>query len=103
MKKNVLFVLLLLATITPVLSQTTHTITLYVNTAEITRAEDAYMYAYFEGQQEGVDTREFTTLVNPGDVVVWRAVSISSEADRVMVEMINYQGGDNLFDDCAEL
>ncbi len=96
--KKILFVLLYLASLTPVLSQTTHTITLYVNTADISSGENAHTYAYFEGQPENSDTREFTTYVKPGDVVVWRAVSVSTEADRVEVEMINYQGGDNLFD-----
>ena len=98
MKKIILSLLFVCGVISAVLSQTTHTITLYVNTAQITKAEDAYLYAYFEGQPENTDTREFTTFVNPGDMVVWRAVSLSSEADQVLVEMINYQGGDNLFD-----
>jgi hypothetical protein len=98
MKRTLLSILFVCGLFTAAISQTTHTITLYVNTAQITNGQEAYLYAYFEGQPEGTDTRDFTTFVSPGDMVVWRGVSLSSEADQVFVEMINYQGGDNLFD-----
>jgi len=72
-------------------------ITLYVNTAEITN-QNEYQVSYFEGQEQGTDTRNFTIYVSPGDRIIWQGASSTSETDRVIIKSINYEGGKNVFD-----
>jgi len=72
-------------------------ITLYVNTAEITN-QNEYQVSYFDGQEEGSDTRDYTVFVSPGDRIIWQGVSINNpETDVVNIKSINYQGGKNVF------
>jgi len=73
-------------------------ITLYVNTAQITN-QNEYQVSYFDGQEEGTDTRNFTVYVNPGDKIIWQGVSSTSpDNDVVNIKSINYEGGNNVFD-----
>ena len=73
-------------------------ITLYVNTSEITN-QNEYQVSYFDGQEEGTDTRNFTIYVRPGDRIVWQGVSSTSpDNDIVHIKSINYEGGKNVFD-----
>ncbi|NMM47905.1 hypothetical protein [Marinigracilibium pacificum] len=100
--KNIFITLMIMCLISlgteyKVLSQTTHTLTLKVNTADI-KKRDAYLYCTFSGQPENTDTREFKTVVDVGDKIIWLGVSTSSENDIVQIKSINHEGGDNVFD-----
>jgi hypothetical protein len=78
-------------------SQETHTITLFVNTAEVTSKNTAEQCNF--GQAEGISNEDFTIQVNKGDIIVWKAVSINApETDIVNVTAINHEGGVNIFD-----
>jgi hypothetical protein len=73
-------------------------ITLYVNTSEITN-QNEYQVSYFDGQEEGTDTRNFTIYVSPEDRIIWQGVSSTSpDNDIVNIKSINYEGGKNVFD-----
>ena len=73
------------------------TIVLQVNTADIHPGADVEKYASFPGQAPGVSLVEFTTNVGLGDTILWIGVSSSNPfEDEVIIEQINYQGGDNL-------
>lgn len=95
--------LILIALISLLLSnisfaQEEHVITLYVNTAEITN-QNEYQVSYFDGQEEGTDTRNYTIYVSPGDRIIWQGVSLNApETDVVNIKSINYEGGKNVFD-----
>ncbi len=78
-----------------VFAQETHTITLYVNTAEISN-QDTNAYCDF-GQEEGIPNEEFTITVRNLDTVIWQGESTSSPDDEVMVNAINHEGGKNVF------
>ena len=54
-------------------------------------------YCYFNGQAATIDTRDYTVNANVGDVIVWNAVSSSSDRDQVKITAINYEGGTNVF------
>lgn len=76
--------------------QETHTITLYVNTAEVTSQNTAEQCNF--GQAEGISNEDFTIQVKKGDIIVWKAVSINApESDMVSVTAINHEGGVNIF------
>lgn len=78
-------------------SQETHTITLYVNTAEVTSQNTSEQCNF--GQDEGISNEDFTIQVNKGDIIVWKAVSMNApETDIVNVTAINHEGGVNIFD-----
>ena len=84
--------------------QQTHTITLYVNTAEITR-ENTNQVCYFIAETSGEDPiqsdgdlENFTIEVNLGDIVIWNGVSTSSEDDVVNIKRIKHQSGPDVFD-----
>ena len=76
-------------------AQETKTITLNVNTSEITRStvnENANF-----GQSPRISNEDFTIEVSLDDVVVWKGLSTSSEDDRVEILSINHEGGVSLF------
>ena len=73
----------------------THIITLYVNTADIEKP-NIDQYANF-GQEAGISNRDFTIHVRKGDIVIWKGISTSSEADMVNISAINHEGGVNVF------
>lgn len=78
------------------LAQQEITITLNVNTADITkRTADANSNF---GQRSNISNKDYTTLVKIGDKVTWKGVSTSSSDDRVEIVSINHQGGARLFD-----
>ena len=73
------------------------TIVLLVNTADIHPGADVEKYASFPGQAPGVSLVDFTTNVGLGDTILWIGVSSSNPfEDEVIIEQINYQGGDKL-------
>lgn len=78
------------------IAQETIYITLNVDTAEV-KTDGAHNYCYFEGQSESMDTRDYTVNANIGDIIVWNAVSSTSERDEVKITAINYEGGTNVF------
>ena len=78
------------------IAQETIYVTLNVDTAEV-KTQDTHSYCYFEGQSESIDTREYTINANVGDVIVWNAVSTTSDRDQVKITAIDYEGGTNVF------
>ena len=78
------------------IAQETIYLTLNVDTAQLS-SQDTHQYCYFDGQSESVDTRDFTINANIGDVIVWKGVSTTSEADIIKITSINYHGGTNVF------
>ena len=99
MKSKVLFFTLLLffsiTTSNFLQAQTTHTIWLDVNTAEVSNSNTSTTCTF--GQASGISNEDYTQVVAPGDIVVWRGRSSSSDLDEVMITSINYHGGDNVF------
>lgn len=77
------------------IAQTTHTITLNVDTGMITK-QTVSSYANF-GQSSGVSNEDFTTNVSLGDYVEWVGVSSRSESDEVEIVSINHEGGARVF------
>jgi hypothetical protein len=79
-------------------AQEEHIITLYVNTTQITN-QNEFQVSYFDGQEEDTDTRNFTIYVNPGDRIIWQGISsTSADNDVVNIKSINYEGGNNVFE-----
>jgi hypothetical protein len=75
------------------------TIVVQVNTADIHPGGDIDKYVSFPGQAPGVSLKDFTTNVSLGDTILWIGVSSSNPfEDEVLIEQINYQGGDNLLE-----
>lgn len=98
-RKSTLLALVLLvifAISTSTFGQQTHTITLYVDTGNISN-QDTNSFCNF-GQDESIPNEEFTISVSNLDMVVWQGQSTSSENDEVMITSINHQGGKNVFD-----
>ncbi len=75
-------------------SQETHVVTLYVNTAEITK-NSIPEHANF-GQTDGVTNEDYTTFVNLNDNIEWIGVSTSSVNDEVNITKIKYKKGKKL-------
>ena len=90
-------VFLFAAFATSALAQETHTITLFVNTAEVnSRNTDAQCNF---GQGAGVSNEEFTIDARVGDIIVWKGVSTNApDTDIVSISAINHEGGVNIFD-----
>lgn len=78
---------------------TTHTVTLFVNTADITKP-DVDAFADF-GQDTSLTTNaEFTVSASIGDHIIWRGESSSDpENDIVNIELIRYKRGPRVFTD----
>lgn len=85
-------------TATHVLAQdaTSHIITLYVDTENITNQTVAEHSDF--GQEDGVSNEEYLVTVNLGDTIIWKGVPKSIETDVVNITSINYQGGSRAFD-----
>ena len=107
-KPNQLFIflgILLFSCIGTALAQQTHYVTLHVNTAEITSQNESSV-CYFTAQSPDAeqirtdeDLENFTIHVNAGDLIIWNGVSSNSpDTDYVNITSINYQGGENVFD-----
>lgn len=68
-----------------------HEITLFVNTTEINNGsidENAdFRQPYY------ISNEDYTTYVNPGDIVIWRGVSTTDTLDIVNIERIKHIGG----------
>jgi hypothetical protein len=76
--------------------QEVHTITLFVNTAEVTSQNTATQCSF--GQEEGVSNEDYTIDAKVGDIIVWKGVSTNApEADMVSIKSINHEGGVNIF------
>lgn len=75
-----------------------HNIILDVDTGAITNT-NVDETARFQGQGQGVKNKDFSLTVKPGDVIVWTGVSTSApDRDKVMIDMINHEGGDEIFE-----
>jgi len=72
------------------------TITLYVNTSQI-NVHNIDSESNF-GQVSGISNEDYTTNANPGDTVTWQGLSTASTSDVVNITAINYEGGQNVFD-----
>ncbi len=78
-------------------AQQIHTITLFVNTAEVTAQNTSQTCTF--GQAGGVTNEDFTIQARNGDIIIWKGVSSNApETDIVNITAINYQGGANIFD-----
>lgn len=76
-------------------AQVRRTITLKVNTTEITRKSVNENCSF--GQPSRISNEDYTIEVKLGDTVVWNGISTSSEDDRVEIVSINHEGGARLF------
>ena len=72
-----------------------HLIELQVNTADYNKSDGKKKWK-FTGQAADVADSSFTTVVGPGDRVIWVGVSSSSEEDKVEITKIKYKYGDEL-------
>ena len=63
-----------------------HVVTLYVDTANITK-NSIDEYANFN-QPKGISNEDFTIHVRKGDLVIWNALSISDEPVEVNITAI---------------
>jgi len=80
----------------PLLGQTVHTVTLYVNTAEV-NSKNTDKQCNF-GQAENISNVDYTIKVKRGDIIVWKGVSTNApETDLVSIKAINHEGGVNVF------
>ena len=76
--------------------QSIHEITLYVDTGAIT-SNNVNQVSNF-GQDTGISNVDFTIVVKPGDIVLWKGVSSTApETDEVHVTAINHEGGARVF------
>lgn len=80
---------------TLVWSQTTHTITLHVNTAEISDSNLSKTCNF--GQPADVSNEDFNIDVQVGDEIIWEIKAIDSDQEMVSIENIKYEKGRNLF------
>lgn len=83
----------MLLTCSFILAQETHTVTLYVDTDNITKntiAENANF-----GQNVGTTNEDFTIEVNKGDNIEWVGVS-TSDTGEVHIKKIKYKKGNKL-------
>ena len=98
-KKNLPRLLLLLCFAISAISlsaQTVHTITLFVNTAEINAQNMADQCNF--GQPAGTSNEEYTIDARLGDIIVWKGISTNAPGtDMVGISAINHQGGVNVF------
>jgi hypothetical protein len=70
------------------------TVTLTVDTADIQKPNvDAYCSF---GQSSG-SNEDYTTVANVNDTITWQGASGSSASDVVNITAINYEGGNNIF------
>jgi hypothetical protein len=76
-------------------AQDKHTITLYVDTQNIT-LENLETTCNF-GQEPGTSNENYTVYVNKGDTVTWNGISTTSDQDKVEIIKIEYKSGTNLF------
>ncbi len=75
---------------------TVHEITLYVDTGAIT-SDNVNQVSNF-GQERGISNVDFTTVVKPDDIVLWKGVSSTApETDEVLISAINHEGGARVF------
>lgn len=73
-----------------------HEITLYVNTGIIDNTNINEVCNF--GQAPEIPNREYTITVKPGDIVIWKGVSINAEGvDEVLIKSINHEGGARVF------
>lgn len=90
-----LFFLSLMAVV-PLAGQEVHTITLFVNTAELSPQNTETQCNF--GQPEGTSNEDFTIQVRLGDIIVWKGVSTNAPGtDLVSITAINHEGGVNVF------
>ncbi len=75
-------------------AQTTHTVILTCDTANITNDNVNDVCSF--GQQSDVSNVDFTTDVNLEDIVVWRGEATNPD-NSIELHSINYQGGKNVF------
>jgi len=71
------------------------TITLNVNTSQI-NVHNIDSESNF-GQVSGITNENYTTNANAGDTITWQGLSSVSTSDVVNITAINYEGGQNVF------
>lgn len=76
-------------------AQTTHTITLHVNTSDITKSNLSSTCNF--GQSADISNEDFNLDVNIGDDVVWDIVATDDMPREVNIINIKYEKGRNLF------
>ncbi|MDP5093897.1 MAG: inclusion body family protein [Polaribacter sp.] len=93
--KNLFYLFILLFAFS-INAQTKHTITLNVDTSNITNGNISQTCDF--GQDEEISNENFTIQVSIGDIVEWVGVSTSSSEDTVEIISINHEGGARVFD-----
>ncbi len=100
MKKNLIIITILVFSSSQTFyAQTTHVITLHVDTNELNAGNEsaAFSFSVSEGTDvENIDNPEtFTIFVNEEDTVIWEGTSLSGAA--VNIESITYSKGTQIF------
>lgn len=99
MKSGSKFIFLLfiaLLTVSSTETTETHIITLQVDTGAIT-VDNVNEVSNF-GQGPGIPNEDFTIVVSPGDIVMWKGVSSTApDTDEVLITSINHEGGARVF------
>ncbi len=74
----------------------THVITLQVNTNQIEVGNVNQVSTF--GQASDISNEDFTIVVKPGDIIMWKGVSSDApDTDKVMIHSINHEGGARIF------
>lgn len=96
LKQGIIAIVVIIGFSLSSIAQTTHTITLNVDTGKITRST-VNSYSNF-GQSSSISNEDFTVEVNLGDIVKWVGVSSSNPNDVVKIESIKHRRGKKVFD-----
>lgn len=75
----------------PAFAGKVHEVTLFVETDKITQTTTEE-YANFR-QPYYISNEDYTTFVNPGDIVIWKGVSVTDTLDIVNIERIQHHSG----------
>lgn len=91
-----LLILFVFVSVFNTFGQTTHYITLYVNTSAIDDGNTSTTCNF--GQEDGISNEDYTIEAAPGDIIIWNGVSSSSpNTDIVNIMKIKYESGTDVF------
>ncbi|MCJ7468208.1 MAG: hypothetical protein MUO53_16130 [Maribacter sp.] len=85
-----------------VYGQTTHYVTLHVNTEELQNNQNAAAVSYFTVDEatevlNNDSPESFTILVNVGDNIVWNGLATAPSGEAVEIKKIKYKRGGRIF------
>jgi len=73
------------------------TITLHVNTADITHNNISTTCNFGKAQKAGISNEEFTITADVGDIITWEGVAIQPSEGEITITRIIYAGGTKIF------